>query len=46
MLQVEGEELEVLRGLTAPYWQLVQQVAVEVHDCLEGEQEGLDMMCV
>lgn len=35
--QVEGEELEVLRGLDEASWSRIQQVAVEVHDCIDGE---------
>lgn len=34
-VQVEGEELEVLRGLDAADWARVQQVALEVHDCID-----------
>jgi hypothetical protein len=35
-MQVEGEELEVLRGLDAADWARVQQVALEVHDCIDS----------
>lgn len=38
-VQVEGEELEVLRGLDKTCWTRVQQVALEVHDCIDGEQQ-------
>lgn len=37
--QAEGEELEVLRGLDEACWTRVQQVALEVHDCIDGEQQ-------
>jgi hypothetical protein len=37
VLQVEGEELEVLRGLDDACWARVQQIALEVHDCIDGE---------
>lgn len=35
-VDVEGEELAVLQGLDESGWQRVQQVVVEVHDCLAG----------
>jgi hypothetical protein len=34
-VQVEGEELEVLKGLDAADWGRVHQVALEVHDCID-----------
>lgn len=37
-VDVEGEELEVLRGIDAETWARVQQVAMEVHDCIDGER--------
>lgn len=35
-VDVEGEELNVLLGLSSENWARVRQVVLEVHDCLPG----------
>ncbi len=39
-IDVEKSELDVLAGIEAPHWGLIQQVVIEVHD-LEGRLEAI-----
>jgi hypothetical protein len=41
-VDVEGEELAVLKGLDTAGWQRVQQVVVEVHDCSAAATESAE----
>lgn len=39
-VDVEGLELEVLKGVGPNTWTRIKQVVLEVHDCLPGEFDG------